>query len=258
MAGIEGWLANAPKFCREKGRPLVTVSYAQSLDGSLAARSGQPLAISGAESMRMTHALRAAHDAILVGIGTLLADDPQLTVRLVEGKQPQPVVLDSKLRTPLTARLLEHPKGLWIAAAQGTSEARQSALRDKGAQILLLPVDETGGVNLAALLQELARRGVCSLMVEGGAGVIGSFLQSGLVEQVIVTIAPRLVGGLHLHMQDQLQGWSSALSEVGFARLGEDLIVFGRPAASPSDLVTKHLLRKETLKRPDRFPQAPL
>ena len=92
-------------------RPFVTVSYAQSIDGSIATRRRRPLPISGPGAMRMTHGLRALHDGILVGIETVLADDPQLSVRLVEGPHPQPVVLDTRLRTPLEARLLKGGNG---------------------------------------------------------------------------------------------------------------------------------------------------
>src|SRR4029079_19395558 len=99
-------------------RPFVTLAYAQSVAGSIALEPGRPFALSGPESMRLTHALRAAHDGILIGIGTLLSDDPRLTVRLVQGKSPQPVVVDSQLRTPLQARLFNGvpPRAAWIAA----------------------------------------------------------------------------------------------------------------------------------------------
>src|SRR5512133_2370683 len=102
MSPLEELLSDAGR----EGRPLVTLSYAQSLDGSLAAQRGTPLALSGPQSMELTHRLRAAQDAILVGIGTVLSDNPRLTVRLVEGSQPQPVILDSHLRFPLNANLL--------------------------------------------------------------------------------------------------------------------------------------------------------
>src|SRR5262249_3832268 len=101
--GIAALVQRAAAHPRRTGRPFVTLSYAQSVDGSIAARPGQPLALSGAQSMTLTHQLRVAHDAILVGIGTVLADNPRLTVRLVEGKNPQPIVADSHLRFPLSA-----------------------------------------------------------------------------------------------------------------------------------------------------------
>ncbi|HEX9595492.1 MAG TPA: RibD family protein, partial [Anaerolineales bacterium] len=101
--GLDEWLAASLNQAGDLDRPTVTLSYAQSLDGSIALHRGEPLTLSGPESMAMTHRLRAAHDAILVGIGTVISDDPQLNVRLVEGRNPQVVVLDSRLRLPLTA-----------------------------------------------------------------------------------------------------------------------------------------------------------
>lgn len=96
---------------RRDGLPFVTVSYAQSLDGCLASHDHRALALSGQASMTLTHRIRAVHDAILVGVQTVLNDDPMLTVRLVEGEHPQPIVLDSRLRFPMSARLLTHPRG---------------------------------------------------------------------------------------------------------------------------------------------------
>ncbi|MCB0123506.1 MAG: GTP cyclohydrolase II, partial [Caldilineaceae bacterium] len=103
--------------------PFVTLSYAQSLDGSIAAADGTPLRISGERAMTLTHMLRAAHDAILVGVGTVLADDPQLTVRLVAGSDPQPILLDTHLRTPVTARCLRNPRPPWLVTAKAAATA---------------------------------------------------------------------------------------------------------------------------------------
>ena len=109
------------------GRSFVTLSFAQSLDGSITVKRGQFTAISGSESMHLTHQLRAAHQAILIGIGTALSDDPQLSVRLVDGQQPQPVVVDSQLRLPLTAKLFTQPRLPWIFTTPEASEARQTS-----------------------------------------------------------------------------------------------------------------------------------
>ncbi len=178
-------------------RPTVTVTYAQSLDGCLAAEPGRPLALSGPESLRFTHRLRAAHDAILVGLGTVLADDPRLTVRHAEGPDPQPVILDSLLRCPLEAALLRHPtRQLWIAARADAPAARRRALEAAGARLLAFPPDDQGRVPLPALLTALGELGVRTLMVEGGARVITACLVQGLADRLIVTIAPRLLGGL--------------------------------------------------------------
>ncbi len=179
------------------GRPFVTLSYAQSLDGCVAAQSGKHLDISAPPSLTMTHALRAAHDAILVGIGTALADDPSLTVRLVEGDNPQPVVVDSRLRLPTTARLLQTPRRVWIATTDAAPKERQQALEAAGGRILRLPATEDGRVNLAALLTRLGEMGLRSLMVEGGPSILTSFLAARLADYAVVTVAPIFVGGVH-------------------------------------------------------------
>jgi len=177
-------------------RPLVTLTYAQSLDGSIAAVPGRPLALSGPESTTFTHQLRAAHDAILVGIGTVLADNPRLTVRLASGPDPQPVVLDSHLRFPLDANLLRHPRPPWIATTARAAPERQAALEAAGARVIRFPADDCGRVHLSALLDALADAGIKTLMVEGGSAVVTSFLSARLVDRVALTLAPRLVGGL--------------------------------------------------------------
>ncbi len=179
-------------------RPAVTLSYAQSLDGSIATRAGQPLALSGSEALRFTHRLRANHDAILVGINTVLADDPQLNVRLIEGSQPRPVILDSTLRCPLEARCLEVARRPIVVATDQASIGRQHDLETAGVSVIRLPFvsDNAAYIDLFALLDRLAREGIQSIMVEGGAHVITSFLRARLVDRVIITLAPVLIGGL--------------------------------------------------------------
>ena len=186
--------------------PFVTLSYAQSLDGCLTTQQGTATPISAPASLTMTHALRAAHDAILVGIETVLADDPALTVRLVAGDNPQPVIVDSQLRTPLDARLLQGSGGVWIATtAQGAecSEAikrssRRQRLEEAGARVLTLPSDKKGRVDLAALLTCLGTEGIGALMVEGGARILTSFLEAGLADYAVITIAPVFLGGYQM------------------------------------------------------------
>jgi 3,4-dihydroxy 2-butanone 4-phosphate synthase/GTP cyclohydrolase II len=202
-------------------RPHITLSYAQSIDGSITAAPGQPLALSGPESMTYTHQLRAAHDAILVGIGTVLADNPRLTVRLVSGPNPQPIVLDSRLRFPLTANLLSHPLPPIIAATDRADAEPQAMLESKGARVIRFPTSDGGHVHLPALLEWLWQSEIKSIMVEGGSAVITSFLSARLVDRVIITIAPRFVGGLRaLTSRCDLR-----LSNVTYRTLGADLIV---------------------------------
>jgi GTP cyclohydrolase II len=184
---------------RRGARPFVTLAWAQSIDGSLALAAGRGLPLSGAESLALTHGVRASHDAILVGIETLLADDPQLNVRHWSGRSPTPVVLDSRLRTPLAARVLANAgpgRDVRIACTADADEGRAAPLVERGARIMRLPAWTNGWVDLEALLDALGAAGVRRLMVEGGARVLTSFLRAGLGDYAVVTIAPRFLGGL--------------------------------------------------------------
>lgn len=224
-------LSEAAAHRQRLGRPFVTLSYAQSLDGSIAARPGRPLALSGSKSMALTHGLRAAHDGILVGIGTLLADNPRLNVRLVEGIDPQPVVVDSRLRFPPYANLLRNCRVPWIATSEDADPERQTALERTGARVVRLPAAANGWVDLGALLGRLGEMGLNSLMVEGGAQIITSFLAARLVDQVVLTIAPVLVGGLRVmdYLGHAQINCFPRLRRVSYQRLGEDLVLRGEP-----------------------------
>jgi 3,4-dihydroxy 2-butanone 4-phosphate synthase/GTP cyclohydrolase II len=212
----------------ERGLPFVTVTYAQSLDGSIAAADGQPLMLSGLPAMTVTHALRATHDAILIGIGTVLADDPQLTVRLVAGQQPQPVVLDSNLRFPRSARLCQHPRGVWLA----TTRHAPSESPPPGVELLEVAA-ASGRVDLNDLLRRLAARGIRSVMVEGGATVIGAFLTERRADYVVLTTSPRYVGGLPGLNRGLTPGALPRLRDVGYTPAGDDLIAWGEPIWEP-------------------------
>lgn len=204
------------------GRPQVTLSYAQSLDGSLARQRGAPLPLSGPEALVMTHQLRADHDAILVGIGTVLADDPALTVRLVRGQNPQIVVLDSHLRCPPTARILAgHP---WLCATETAAVDRQARLEAAGAVVLRFAADPAGRVHLPSALARLVQHGVQQLMVEGGAAVISSFLAAQAVDRLVITVAPQLVGGLPAISELPAM---PRLRALRYEPLGEDWVVGG-------------------------------
>ncbi|MEZ4656753.1 MAG: GTP cyclohydrolase II [Caldilineaceae bacterium] len=180
------------------GRPFVTISYAQSLDGSLAAARGRAMALSSPASMQLTHALRASHDAILIGVETLLADDPRLNVRLVDGSNPQPVVVDSCLRTPAQARLFDEHAHVWIATTSASAQRcgeKGAALVQRGATILPCPANAQNQVDLSCLLHMLGQHNIRSLMIEGGAHILTSLLAAGLADFAVVTIAPVYVGG---------------------------------------------------------------
>ncbi|MEF8942111.1 MAG: RibD family protein [Desulfohalobiaceae bacterium] len=149
LAALDAELALGKQTTSELGLPFCTLSFAQSLDGSLARYPMQPMALSGEESMHMTHRLRAAHQGIMAGIRTVLADDPRLTARGVEGSDPQPVVLDSRLRTPLSCRLVaENHTRPWIMTCSDDADERKAALRERGAAILRVSPDERQRVSL--------------------------------------------------------------------------------------------------------------
>jgi 3,4-dihydroxy 2-butanone 4-phosphate synthase/GTP cyclohydrolase II len=224
-------LSRAQVFRARHDRPFITVSYAQSVDGSIASGNRLPIQLSGPESAVLTHQIRAASDAILIGIGTLLADDPSLTVRLAEGSNPQPIILDTHLRTPLSARLVtQSDLSPWIINAKDYRSNRIEALESAGATPLPCSTGRDGKIDLHALMAMLAEMQVNSIMVEGGAKVITSFVHSRLIDQFIITVSPRLVGGLPVIDANGLNlNTNLTLAHVSYQRLGNDLIIWTRP-----------------------------
>ena len=220
------------EFRLKNKRPFVTVSYAQSLDGSIATVNKQQMQLSGAESMRLTHQLRACCQSILVGIGTVLADNPSLTVRRVEGQNPQPIILDTRLRTPLDANLVKRPDlSTWIVNGNHDTGNPNSALRQKGATLISCRCADDGLIDLPALMDELANRQVDSVMVEGGARVITSFVKLKLVDLFVITVSPKLVGGLPVIDAESFKASSFLqLKEVHYQQLGQDIVIWARPA----------------------------
>jgi riboflavin-specific deaminase-like protein len=187
---LSRWLAAHREQRNRAGLPAVTLAWAQSWDGSIALRPGAALALSNPASLRLTHHLRSLHDGILVGIGTVLADDPQLTVRECSGPSPQPIVLDSQLRIPAHARLCAPgSRRCWVLTSAAEIPERTDI------DIIRLPGDALGRIALADALQALWQRGIRSLMVEGGANVITAFLKAQLVDALVLTVAPVFAGG---------------------------------------------------------------
>ena len=177
--------------------PFVTAKFAMSLDGKIASRSGDSKWISGRESREYAHALRARSDAIVVGIGTALADDPQLTARdgagNAAGRQPLRVVLDSRGRLPASARMLSAPGKTLVATTQGAGGLAGDGVDDKIETLALLAGE--GGVDMRALLALLGERGVVNVLVEGGGGVLGTLFDMRLVDKVVAFVAPVIIGG---------------------------------------------------------------
>ncbi|TAK35698.1 MAG: bifunctional diaminohydroxyphosphoribosylaminopyrimidine deaminase/5-amino-6-(5-phosphoribosylamino)uracil reductase RibD [Chloroflexota bacterium] len=181
------------------GLPYVTVKYAMSLDGKIATSTGDSKWISGEESRRLVHNLRDEIDAIIVGVGTALADDPELTVRHSDKKSPRPspplrVVVDSRGRIALGAKLLSGAAPTLIATTAAMSAELRRQIEARGAEVLVLP-GGSDGVDLRALMRTLGARGVVSALVEGGSTLLGSFFDHGLVDKVWTFVAPLVIGG---------------------------------------------------------------
>jgi len=199
-------------------RPLVTLHFAQSLDGRIGLGPGRPRALlSTEEGLVRAHRARSEHDAVLIGIETLLHDNPLLTARGAERARPLRVVLDSELRAPPTARLLQPDKDagavVIFGSAERASAARRQALESAGAEVLLTSSDHQGRVALAEALELLGARGVKRLLVEGGAKVLTSFLQARLATRAEVEVAPLWLGAPA----------TPAPCELGVANLGQAL-----------------------------------
>jgi 3,4-dihydroxy 2-butanone 4-phosphate synthase/GTP cyclohydrolase II len=211
-------------------RPAITLAYAQSLDGCISSDVGMQTEISNRYSRVLTHCLRAAHDALLVGVNTVIVDDPQLTVRLVPGEHPVPVIVDSNLRLPHDVRLLHqrdvHPI---VAASRNACEAKGAALENLGADVLRVDANPDGSVDLEALFEGLRARGIRSVMVEGGAKIITSVLAAELADQLVLTISPRFLGGLRAVESLCARGRNARpeLSNVFCEAIGNDLVVQG-------------------------------
>ncbi len=213
--------------CVSQGRPLITVKAAVTLDGNIATSSGDSKWISCRESRRLVHRLRARCDAVMVGVNTVLADNPELSVRLVKGRNPIRIVVDPKLRTPLSAKLAG--EGTIIAVSDKAGERKKNAFRNKG--VVLITVRLKGGLlDLRELMSKLPAFGISSVLVEGGSGIITSLLKEKLADKAVIFIAPKFCGrGLSLtgelgirRMEDALK-----LKEVKYSVSGEDIVVFG-------------------------------
>ncbi len=178
-------------------RPFVLAKWAATIDGRIAASSGESRWITGSAARTRALALREEYDAILVGAGTVLADDPRLTRRLAPPGTPPAwrIVLDGRLRAPAQARVFRGPGERLVVTALAATHPRARRLRDRGVSVWSLPGREAGRVDLVRLLRKLARHGVSGLMVEGGADTLWSFFRAGLVDRVAIFLAPRLLGG---------------------------------------------------------------
>jgi diaminohydroxyphosphoribosylaminopyrimidine deaminase/5-amino-6-(5-phosphoribosylamino)uracil reductase len=224
---------NAGFFRRiQAGMPVVTLKLASTLDGRIATASGESRWITGEAARREVHALRARHDAILVGSGTVLADDPDLTCR-IPGMERVPmlrVVADGRLRTPPSARLVQSAgvAPVLVITAPGHPPAAQAPFIAAGADIITAPAHTSGGLDLPSLLRALGRRGVTRVLAEGGAGLAAALLRQGLVDRLVWFHAPAVMGGDGHPATEGLR--LAALSAMprfrrtGFRPIGDDML----------------------------------
>lgn len=224
---------NAGFLTRQRlGRPLVTLKLATSLDGRIATAAGESRWITGPAARDRAHALRASHDAIMVGTGTVLADDPQLTCRLpgLSVRSPVRVVLDRRLRIPPSAQVIAGARetSTWVVTLASADPARRAAFLAAGVELIEVGRDAAGRIDLAAALAALGEHGLTRLLVEGGAGLAASLLRARLVDRIAWLQAPLLLGGDGIPAIGDL-ALAALAAAPGFERLssepvGEDLL----------------------------------
>lgn len=206
-AGVEVRVGVLEERCRalnrtffhwmDRGLPWVTLKWAQSLDGRIATSMGHSQWISCETSRRKAHRLRGTHDAVLVGVDTVLRDDPQLTVRYGRGRNPIRIVLDTRLRIPLNAKVMELDEGeaqAWIVTGEPSDRRKQKIMEARGIRVLECPMGSAGRVDVTRLLEVLGQSGISSLLVEGGGRVLTSFLRAGSIQRLVCFVAPILLG----------------------------------------------------------------
>jgi diaminohydroxyphosphoribosylaminopyrimidine deaminase/5-amino-6-(5-phosphoribosylamino)uracil reductase len=196
----EAWELNRGFFSRVlHGRPLITLKCASTLDGRIATHTGESQWITGDTARAWGHGLRARHDAIMVGIGTALADDPELTCRLpgLEHRSPVRVVVDSRLRLPLTGRLVQDAcrRPVWLVTRDDADRPRAKAYAGCGVEVIRVPPDAGGRPDLPVAMAALATRGITRILAEGGATLAASLMQVGLVDRVEWFRSPTVIGG---------------------------------------------------------------
>lgn len=216
-------------------RPFVISKFAMTLDGKIATYSGHSQWITGEEARANVHELRDEVDAILVGIGTVLKDNPALTTRLKErtGKNPVRIVLDRELRTPLDAKIIQTDEAKTIIVTAEDQQQKASAFENLGVELLYVPVMDRK-LDLNAMLDELYKRGITDLLVEGGGEVNASFLRNGLIQKFLVYVAPKVLGGRNSitpFTGDDVETVDAAMllqfAEVD--KIGEDLCITAYP-----------------------------
>lgn len=237
---VEGVLAEDSRRLNEHfekvvltGMPYVTLKSASTLDGKLAAKTGDSKWISSADSRERVHAMRHRHMAIMVGVGTVLADDPQLSTRLsVPGLQPVRIVVDSQLRTPPTAALLQGGAPVYIAATEEAPAEREAALQQAGAHIIRCGAGPR--VDLRLLMRRLGELEIGSVLLEGGGRLNGAMLEAGLIDKIVLFLAPIIVGGREAPSAFDFAGVDTIreayrLERLNVETIGDNICISGYP-----------------------------
>lgn len=216
------------------GIPFITLKLASTLDGRIATSAGESKWITGIKARSLVHRLRALNDAVMAGSNTIIKDDPELTVRLARGKNPVRVILDSALKTPLSAKVFRGVKQgsarLIIFTTQKATAQKMEKAKALGAEVIKVPGDKNG-VDVRSALAELGKRGVTSVFAEGGGRLAATLLKAGLVDKLYYFIAPRLIGadGVASVAALDLKALKAAplLKDVKIRKIGPDILVQG-------------------------------
>lgn len=214
------------KFMRT-GKPFFLAKMAQSANGKIGIRGKGRVWLSGKKFDSYCHQLRNRYDAILVGINTVLADNPRLTCRMEGGRNPARIVLDSRLRIPLSARVLERAKKerVLVFTSEKRDGEKEKALRKMGAQVIVCGRREADAGKMASLMPSL---GICSVLVEGGAKAVGSLLKAGMLDGLVLAASPRKIEGKNAVASPIAPGILRRLKEVRREKMGADMVIEGR------------------------------
>lgn len=216
----------------EKKKPYIAMKYAMTMDGKIATFTGDSKWVTGEESRRHVHQLRKRYSSIMVGIGTILVDDPMLNCRIEEGVDPVRVICDSNLRIPMESRIVKTAENIpTIVAYAVGDEKKQEKLKTAGVELIC--VDAGGRVDFPALVKELGQRGIDSILIEGGGTFHGTVLKSGLVDRIYCYIAPKLIGGKEAKSPVEGSGFSImdealAIHDTEIMKLGKDICITGK------------------------------
>ena len=220
------------KFIRAK-IPFVTLKFAQTLDGRIATATGHSRWISSLPARKFAHRLRSIHDAVLVGVGTVLQDDPELTVRLIRGRNPVRIIADSHLRTPLNSNILKHQETARtiIATTPDAPHEKKAKLIDMGIEVLQIDKDSHHRIDLKRLLDEIGKKDLSSVLIEGGPTIITKAIREQLADRVVIIVAPKIVGkGIEAVGDLGIKSMDEALllNYKMIFRKGSDLVIDGR------------------------------